>query len=235
MEPSLTPVEKTATLHDLIRARSGVYHPALYETESMKAKRPLRGSHAPDTFWYYNNWDFNTLGTVYEKAVGQSIFEAFDQKIAKPLQMQDYTPADGSYFRGEDSQYPAYPINMTARDLARFALLFLREGHWKGRQIVPTPWVKESTKPWSANSSGGYGYLWWTADSPTGPGPLPLPRGTFWAEGAGGQFAMVIPALDLVVINRVDTEQTTQTVSRKDMAQLAEQIIQALGPVKSGS
>src|SRR5438094_6627759 len=43
-EPSLTPVEKKATLHDLIEARSGIYHAALYETAGMKAARPARGS-----------------------------------------------------------------------------------------------------------------------------------------------------------------------------------------------
>ena len=37
------------------------------ETPAMKAARPERGSHAPGTFWYYNNWDFNVLGTVFEK------------------------------------------------------------------------------------------------------------------------------------------------------------------------
>ena len=64
-EPSLTDVEKRATVRDLLTARSGVYHPALYETPGMAAMRPLRGSHLPGTHWYYNNWDFNALGTIY--------------------------------------------------------------------------------------------------------------------------------------------------------------------------
>ena len=56
VEPSLTKSEKQATLLDLLRSRSGVYHPAAYETEGMKLSRPLRGSHPPGEFWYYNNW-----------------------------------------------------------------------------------------------------------------------------------------------------------------------------------
>jgi hypothetical protein len=71
--PSLSPQEKQATVRDLLEARSGVYHPAAYETASMAAKRPDRGSHPPGTFWYYNNWDFNTLGGIYELATRQSI------------------------------------------------------------------------------------------------------------------------------------------------------------------
>jgi CubicO group peptidase (beta-lactamase class C family) len=141
--PSLTEVEKAATVRELLEARSGVYHPALYETPGMAKAIPPRGSHAPGTFWYYNNWDFNVLGTIYEHATGTGIFDAFDQKIAKPIGMQDYRPQDGSYFRSEASIHPAYPIRMSARDLARFALLYLRKGNWVGRQIVPEGWVEE--------------------------------------------------------------------------------------------
>src|SRR5690606_18172885 len=67
-EPSLSDLEKTATVRQLLQSRSGIYHPALYETARMKAERPERHSHAPGTFWYYNNWDFNALGTIYEQA-----------------------------------------------------------------------------------------------------------------------------------------------------------------------
>ncbi len=72
--------------------------------------RPARGSRAPGTFWYYNNWDFNALASIYEKAVGKSIFEAFDSQIAGPLEMQDYRVSDGSYERGSDSLQAASSI-----------------------------------------------------------------------------------------------------------------------------
>jgi CubicO group peptidase (beta-lactamase class C family) len=74
--PGLTEIEKGATVRELLEARSGVYHPALYETPRMANMRPLRGDHPPGTFWYYNNWDFNALGTIYEHATGTGIFEA---------------------------------------------------------------------------------------------------------------------------------------------------------------
>src|SRR5947207_13308674 len=64
-EPSLTAEEKKATVHDLIEARSGGYHSALYETPGMKAGRPKRGRHARGPFWYSNNRDCNVLGTVF--------------------------------------------------------------------------------------------------------------------------------------------------------------------------
>ena len=128
VEPSLTPLEKQATIADLLKARSGVYHLALYESPSMAAQRPRRGSHPPGAFWYYNNWDFNALGTIFEQETRTRIFEEFKKRVAEPLQMQDFRVKDGSYFRGPKSIHPAYPFRMSARDLARFGLLFLRGG-----------------------------------------------------------------------------------------------------------
>lgn len=204
--PSLGDVEKQATVRMLLEARSGVYHPALYETPDMARRRPPRGSHRPGTFWYYNNWDFNALGTIYEQATGTGIFEALDQSIARSIGMQDFLPANGTYFYGPESWHRAYPIRMSARDLARFALLYLNEGAWSGRQIVAADWVRESTRPHSdvPDLPLGYGYLWWTNPRPPATGLLP--EGSYFAWGAGGQYAFVIPRYDVVVVYRVDRD-----------------------------
>jgi CubicO group peptidase (beta-lactamase class C family) len=203
-DPSLSAEEKTATVGDLLKARSGIYHAALYETAGMAALRPPRFSHKPGTFWYYNNWDFNTLGTIYEHAARSSIFDAFEREIARPIGMQDYVPSDGKYVTGAASVYPAYPFNMSARDLARFALLYLHKGKWQERQVVPAHWVEESTQPYSQAGFGpGYGYLWWTGFLDTSIAPsVTLPASTFAAWGAGGQYAYVMPDYDLVVVHR---------------------------------
>jgi len=210
--PSLSPTEKTATVADLLKARSGVYHAALYETPGMARLRPARGSHPPGSFWYYNNWDFNALGTIYERATGDRIFTALRDKLARPIGMQDYQPGDGEYFRGAASEHPAYPIRMSARDLARFALLYLHDGRWKDRQIVPSAWVRQSTQSYSeafpAQETGyGYGYLWWIGfPSDNGAPTVNVPPGTFAAMGAEGQYAFVIPAYDLVFVHRINSD-----------------------------
>jgi CubicO group peptidase (beta-lactamase class C family) len=207
-EPSLSSEEKTATVRDLLEARSGVYHAALFETPSMAAQRPPRHSHPPGTFLYYNNWDVNALGTIYEHATRHSIFDAFATEIAGPVGMQDYRPADGAYVTGAASVYPAYPFDMSTRDLARFALLYLHNGTWRDRQVVPAEWVAESTKAYSQTGfAGGYGYLWWTGfvDNLVIP-VVKLPSGTFFALGYGGQFAFVMPGYDLVVVHRHDED-----------------------------
>ena len=224
--PSLTAEEKQATVHDLLEARSGVYHPANYETREMEIRRPQRGSHPPGTFWYYNNWDFNTLGAIYEHATGSSVFTAFAQQIAGPIGMQDFDAAKCRYSGGPSSQYPAYLFYASARDLARFGLLYLRKGRWSNQQIIPAAWVQESTQPYSiTHGRTGYGYLWWTM-ALTGPSRVEAPPGTYWAEGNGGQIIFVVPAYDVVVVH-VAREDNRHKVSNSDALRLIEEVLAA--------
>ncbi len=209
--PALTDAEKQATVRQLLQARSGVYHPALYETLGEKRQRPARGSHVPGSFWYYNNWDFNVLGTIYERAAGHSIFESLQQLIAEPTGMQDYRPSDGRYVRGADSMHPAYPLRMSARDLARFGLLYLRHGRWRDTALVPSTWVTESTSAWSeTHVHSGYGYLWWTGFADRRVAIMDLSPGGFWADGHNGQYVVVDPVNDLVVVHQTETGKVDQ-------------------------
>jgi CubicO group peptidase (beta-lactamase class C family) len=227
-EPSLTPIEKQATVVDLLKARSGIYHPALYETAAMKAARPPRGSHALGTFWYYNNWDFNVLGTIFERRVKNSLFREFLSRIAEPTGMQDFRLEDGEYFAGPDSVYPAYPFRLTARDMARFGLLFLRKGVWRGKQIVPREWVEESTRSYSdAGLAGGYGYLWWVAVNGRHLPNVALKDGTFSARGAGGHYILVIPDEQMVIVHRVNTDIPDRRVTDVQFGQLVRLILEA--------
>jgi len=95
---SLTPAEKQATFRDLLSSRSGVYIQPVSETPNMARLRPERGAHPPGTYFYYNNWSFNALGTLFSKISNREIFGAFDELIAQPLQMQDFKTTDGTYF-----------------------------------------------------------------------------------------------------------------------------------------
>lgn len=200
----LTPAERRATVRDLLKARSGVYLPTSAETPAMKAARPSRGSHAPGSFWYYNNWDFNVLGEIYQRMTGEGLFTAIEHRLAKPLGWQDYDPLQHgrwAYDR-ENPRFPAYNMWMSARDLARFGQLFLNRGRWHGKQLVPEAWIDESTAQYSTTGrsgwGGGYGYMWWLASN-QGADPQGLPVGSYTAAGNGGRYITVFPRENIVV------------------------------------
>lgn len=206
--PSLTNGERQAKIVDLLRARSGVYHPVDFETQHMIAIRPGRGSHPPGTFWYYNNWDFNVLGTVLERTTGLSIGEAFYRRIAKPIGMQDFKPEDVYYIDGPISRYRAYHFEITARDLARFGLLYLSNGRWDNKQVVPAAWVEKNESAnemirWHDADAGGYENLWWLEYKGSHLFGNGLPAGAYAANGAGVHVVMVIPSRRLVIVSRV--------------------------------
>jgi len=207
--PSLTSEEKQATVRDLIMSRSGIYHEAAAESDTMVALRPERGSHPPGTFFYYNNWDFNAAGAIFEQEIGVGIFEAFEQRIAGPIGMEDFE-VDSCYYRYEldKSQFPAYHFRMSARDLARFGALYQKNGEWRGRRVVPAQWIEESTQAWSLEDSVSgvsYGYLWRII--PAG-SPLAAMVGypAYFHTGVGVQALVVVPDLKLVIVELYNTD-----------------------------
>lgn len=222
----LTDKEREATLVDLLGSRSGIYHPANLVGEADSARWPAREAHAPGAYWHYSNWDFNATGAIFEQETGQGIFKAFDEQIANPLGMEDYGPRDGMYeprsgFGGAQgrsvSNYPAYVFRLTARDMARFGLLYLRGGRWKDRQIVPAEWVKRTTHTERAVSEyGGHEFFWWIAIAGKLYPGVDVGAGAYAAHGAGGHYITVMPARDLVVVHRVNTNDRTVPVGGID-------------------
>jgi len=197
----LTETEKQATVKNLLQARSGVYHPAVYETASMTKAKPQRGTHGSGSFWHYNNWDFNALSTIVNRETGDDFLRLFTERIAGPLGMEDYREIDGNYFLDPAvSRHPGYGFKLSARDLARFGLLYLQKGVWNGSRVLSERWIADSTRSYSNTHTarGGYGYLWWIP-AIGGAGPA------FAACGVGTQVLLVLPGLDLVIVQRVNT------------------------------
>lgn len=233
----LNSTENTATVEHLLQARSGVYRPAAAEVPYMARTRPQKDSHKPGEFWYYNNWDFNVLGTILKQETGDDTFTFMLKELAIPLGMQDYTPRDGFFhsgFRNEYAFHPAYMMKMSARDMARFGLLYLNEGNWNGKQIIQKDWVKKSIKAHSNTLTGyeslkaKYGYLWWLYNEPTGKNFI------YEAAGAGGHYISVFPNSDFVIVHRVNTYDRTRRMSYLEKIKLYELIFSAkIGSVKS--
>jgi CubicO group peptidase (beta-lactamase class C family) len=214
---------------DLLTARSGIYHPSGYETPWMLAIKPPRGGAGPGTTWCYNNWDFNALGTIFRNLTGADIHVDFAERIGAPCGMEDFRPAiDGKYVALSESTHPAYPFRMSTRDLARFGELFLRKGRVAERQVIPARWVAMSTLPYSsAGTKGAYGYMWWVERSGILFQNAIVPPGTYAALGAGGHCIAVIPALDTVIVHRVDTDEARRFVSEGHRGRLLRSILAA--------
>jgi CubicO group peptidase (beta-lactamase class C family) len=204
----LTDVEKTATVRQLLQARSGIYHPSAYEAADMKRGRPARGTFKPGENFNYNNWDFNALGTIYRQTTGRTVFESLRDQLARPLQMQDYELATGGYDVTEPmSVHPAYLMRMSTRDMARIGLLMSRGGTWNGQQLVSRRWVDESTTAYSTIRPGsGYGYMWWVGISDIYAAKLKFPGRVFLAVGNLGQYLVVDPVRDIVFVHKFNFE-----------------------------
>jgi CubicO group peptidase (beta-lactamase class C family) len=226
----LTKTERQATVRQLLQARSGVYLPAAYEAPEAKAARPARGSFLPGQHWYYNNWDFNALGTIFQKFTGKSVFEALRDDLARPLQFEDFNLSrDTQFWLEPESVHPAYIMRLSARDFARVGLLMSRKGDWDGQRIVPESWVAESTRSYSGTDQPkeGYGYLWWVS----------LDRPAYSANGYDGQIMIVNPARDVVIVHLVDTDDgSRRRVTHTQLSALLDRIFEArLPPRKPGS
>lgn len=195
----LTDVERSATVRDLLMSRSGIYLPAVNATND--DERPPRGTHRPGEHWFYNNWDFNVLGTIVEKVGGASVFEQFRDRIAKPLQMQDFRVSNMFYDAEPFTLHPAYDFRMSARDLARFGLLYANGGTWGDRRILPAQWIEESFHPHSMNGpeEQDYGYLWWSQVPINGMDERPIV-----ARGWGFQWIWLFPRNELVIVHQTD-------------------------------
>lgn len=221
IKPELSQSELDARVADLLKSRSGIYHNAAAVNNAMLKDRPERGTHNPDEYYYYNNWDFNVLGSILEQQTGKSIYKMFYEEIAKPISMLDfegtYVSLDGEaedleipntdgFYKYEKSQssFPAYHFRMSARDLALYGQLYLNYGNWNGKQIIPKDWIDVSTKPYSIYSpkyGNAYGMLW----------RVRVPnentkRNSFFHTGLGIHMLGIYPDSKLVMVHRVDTE-----------------------------
>jgi CubicO group peptidase (beta-lactamase class C family) len=236
----LMPIEKQATIGHVITARSGVYHPASYSGDDLAAAPP-RGSQKPGTYMLYSNWDFNLAGFIFEQLTKRDLYDELQAQLAIPLQFEDWDRS-AQHKEGDlsVSKYPAYPIWVSTRDMARIGYLMLREGNWNGRQVISRDWARRITSvvtPVQAMNPArrrdgpyGYGYMWWIWDGPKAVGPF---KGAYTAIGAVGQWIAVFPALDLVVAHKTHNIYG-RTTSGESFQRIIELLFEAKGVKLTG-
>mgnify|MGYP003640461591 CR=1 FL=1 len=157
----------------------------------------------PDTHWNYSSGTANLVSRIVREAVGgtQSDYLNFPREaLFKPLGMASalMEPDPSGTLVGSSYTYA------TARDWARFGQLYLQDGVWKGERLLPEGWVAYNSTPTSDAPRGNYGAHWWlnagVGEKGENP-PMPTaPRDLFFASGHEGQFVIVVPSRNMVIV-----------------------------------
>jgi CubicO group peptidase (beta-lactamase class C family) len=202
------PRRKAMTLEDMLTMRSGIdwNETGSYESDENSCiqmeqsdawiqyvlSRPMRED--PGTKWDYNSGVSVLLGKLVSLSTGTRVDKWTEEKLFKPLGIKNYfwKPTPDNEVDTEGGLY------LSAQDLARIGYLFLHHGKWNGKQVVSEKWVEQSIRPTvkdinptNTRDDSGYGYQWWV------PSVKPF---IFACNGYGGQFLMVAPEYDLVVV-----------------------------------
>ncbi len=154
----------------------------------------------PGSTWNYSGGSTQLLAAILESQTGSPLAEFANQALFEPLGIAD------TEWLGDLAGMPAAAsgLRMRPRDLAKIGSLFLHEGRWNGRQVVPSSWVETALRPHIDNRDpespgfvlrSGYGYQWWVNTFETPLGPLDVVS----AVGNGGQRVFLVPELKMGV------------------------------------
>ncbi len=170
---------------------------------SQTLKMPL--SDDPGTKFVYNTGLTQFLSNIITSQSGMNT-ENFAQKYLFSeigIQIGGWQQDQKGFYGG------GYGISMTPGDMARFGYLYLNNGQWNGKQILPESWIEESSKKQiQADNDTDYGYLFWLQtvhDSIKN-----VDYFTYRADGAGGQKIIIIPKLDMVAVITADWDSNSK-------------------------
>ena len=152
----------------------------------------------PGDVFNYNTSISHLLSIILSKSTKTSTLDFAKQNLFEPIGIQS------AYWHQGPQGYNigGFGLGLSAQDLAKIGFLFLNNGYWNGQSIVPEYWVKESTRQWMDVGKRmygpiGYGYQWWIKEV----------DGCFSyrAWGRRGQFIVVVPELDMVIVVTSET------------------------------
>ncbi|MEX0840263.1 MAG: serine hydrolase [Parvibaculum sp.] len=170
--------------------------------------------HEPGSYWSYASGTTNIVNRSLARAADAfgPDFEAFmRRRLFEPLGMTSPQPkfdAAGTFI-GSSFCYA------TPRDFARFGLLYLRDGMWEGKHLLPEGWVDYARTPtWQqANAENPYGAHWWLGVAG---------EDSFSANGYEGQYTVCVPELDMVVVRHGKTPLEQRENPRKWLADVVD-------------
>jgi len=206
---------RAITLDQLLRMSSGLSFDESYgafsevsvmlfdraDTAAYAAAMPL--TEEPDNVWHYSSGTSNIISRIARDAVGGTAQDGLEfprRALFDPIGMDSavFEPDASGTFVG------ASFVQATARDYARFGLLYLQDGVWQGERLLPEGRVTYTTTPTPNALQGQYGAQWWLnagSEASEKDRKWPeLPPDIFYADGHDGQFIVVIPSHDLVLV-----------------------------------
>jgi CubicO group peptidase (beta-lactamase class C family) len=148
----------------------------------------------PGTIHSYKSGDSQLLGLILEKATGKSLSDYASEKLWKPLGAEHIALWSTDHLGGNEKAYCCF--NTNARDFARLGQLMLDSGSWKGNEIISKEYFQRSVTPCMLTDEHGeacnyYGLQWWL---------VPYQPGVFYARGILGQYIIVIPSKNEVIV-----------------------------------
>ena len=148
----------------------------------------------PGARFMYSTGLVHLMSAIITSRSGQDLYAWSYEKLFRPLGIcPDIWGIDG-----DGNRTGGWYMYFTPKEMLTFGQLFLQDGEWEGKQLVPKEWVRESTTRRAGTLPGGdaYGYWWWRSQY----GGYPA----FSARGSGGQTIAVIPYLKMVVVTTFD-------------------------------
>ena len=155
----------------------------------------------PGTEFYYSSGTTNIISRIVRETIGDEYYYRFPyEELFYKIGMVNTTlePDAGGTFVGSSFSFA------TARDWARFGLLYLNNGFWNGERILPEGWVQYTVTPAPAAQKGEYGAQFWlnavAKHNPADRYFPDVPTDLYWADGYEGQNVFILPSKGLVVV-----------------------------------
>ena len=160
--------------------------------------------HEPSTHYLYNTGATYMLGAIVHKVTGQKLEDYLAPRLFQPLDITGYdweTSPQGLNTAG-------YGLRVKTEDIAKFGQFYLQKGKWNGKQLLSEAWINEATSKQTTSQAGdndwsqGYGYQFWRCKP-----------GFYRGDGAYGQFCMVMPEQDAVLVMTCESFNLQKTMN----------------------
>jgi CubicO group peptidase (beta-lactamase class C family) len=195
----LDPWASDVTLRHVLTHTSGLLRRSAEGDDWLRATLQGEMAFEPGSQFSYSNAAPDLLSGIISRRSGMDTFDYARTRLFSPLGIR---PAQWDTMP-TGVRLGANGLYMSARELARLGFLYLNDGMWDGKRILPAGWVDETRQNLERfDATKGYGYLTWVWSNPDTVGSRSVPG--YFAYGHRGQYIGIYPELDLLVVTSAD-------------------------------